>query len=162
MSGTVFDDQALVLRLEAMMLTPAHSLGLMKVLGQALVRTVQDRFASETDPWGRPWAPLLPAYAQFKRNPNILQEAGARGGLLGSIHYQAGLRQVVVGTDKVYGAIHQFGGTIRPKGAKALRFRLGARLVYAKSVFVPARPYLGFGPKDIAAVEEAATAFLAL
>ena len=161
MSGAVFDDQALVLRLEGMMLSPGRSLALMRVLGQALVRTTQDRFRTSTDPSGRPWHALNPAYAEFKRGPSILVESGARGGLLGSIHFQAGVRQVVVGTDKVYGAIHQFGGTIRPKTKKALMFRLGPRLVMAKSVFIPARPYLGFGYKDIAAVEEAAFTWLA-
>lgn len=157
-----FDDEGLVLRLERMTLSPMRAHGLMRVLGQALVRTTQQRFETETDPWGRPWTPLLPAYAEFKRGPGILQESGARGGLLGSIHYRAGTYEVVVGTDKIYGAVHQYGATIRAKNAKALRFRLGPRLVQTQSVFVPSRPYLGFGPKDIEAVEAATTAFLAL
>jgi phage virion morphogenesis protein len=158
----VFDDEALVLGIKGLALTPARSLGLMRVLGQALVETTRERFQTGTDPWGRAWAPLLPAYAQFKRGTKILVVAGMRGGLMGSIHYDAAPGRVVVGTDKIYGAVHQFGAVIRPKNAKALVFRLGPRLVRVQSVTIPARPFLGFGPKDIGAIEEATGAFLGL
>jgi phage gpG-like protein len=40
-----------------------------------------------------------------------------------------------------YAAIHQFGGTIKPKTAKALRFQVGGRWFTVKSVFIPARPF---------------------
>ncbi len=60
--------------------------------------------------------------------------------------------QIAVGSNRVYAAIHQFGGTIVPKTAAALVFRLGSRVVRAKSVTIPQRPYLGFGPKDQRAV----------
>jgi len=55
---------------------------------------------------------------------------------------------VKIGTNKVYGAIHQFGGTIKPKAGKFLVFRLGGRTVFARSVTIPARPFLGFGAAD--------------
>jgi len=50
--------------------------------------------------------------------------------------------------------VHQFGATIVPKDAKALCFMLGSRVVFAEKVTIPARPYLGFGPADLAAVFE--------
>lgn len=77
-----------------------------------------------------------------------------RGGLQGSITFRTGPDQVAVGTNKVYGAVHQFGATIRPKG-RALVFNLGGRKVFARSVTIPARPYLGFGAEDRQAVLDA-------
>lgn len=63
-------------------------------------------------------------------------------------------RNVTVGNDRPYGAIHQLGGrtaarTIRPKNRRALRFQLGGRTIFAKKVKhpgsdVPPRPYLPF------------------
>ena len=47
-----------------------------------------------------------------------------------------------IGTNLVYAAIHEFGGVITPKKAKALSFEIGGELIFAKSVHIPARPYL--------------------
>jgi phage virion morphogenesis protein len=52
--------------------------------------------------------------------------------LRNSIHYSAARSSVVIGSGKIYAAIHQFGG-------KAGRNR---------KVTIPARPYLGIGPGD--------------
>ena len=51
--------------------------------------------------------------------------------------------EVTVGTDRLYAALHQFGGTIRAKG-KALRFEIAGRVIFAKEVKVPARPFFPF------------------
>lgn len=51
---------------------------------------------------------------------------------------------VTVATDRIYAAIHQRGGVIRPKNAKALRFVLGGQVIFAKSVTMPARPFFPF------------------
>jgi phage gpG-like protein len=50
--------------------------------------------------------------------------------------------QVIVGTNVVYAAIHEFGGTITPKNAKWLVFKIGDQWVMTDSVDIPARPYL--------------------
>jgi phage gpG-like protein len=51
-----------------------------------------------------------------------------------------------VGPQTVYGAIHEFGGTIRPKTARALFFMdyrtAPGHLVMVQSVTMPKRPYL--------------------
>jgi phage gpG-like protein len=67
------------------------------------------------------------------------------GDLAASIHYRLrGNATAVVGTNMVYAAIHEFGGTIRAKNAEFLAFRLdGGRYVMTKEVQIPARPYLG-------------------
>jgi phage gpG-like protein len=73
------------------------------------------------------------------------------GGLMGSITMRAGANQVEVGTNKIYGPIHQFGGTIVPRKAKALAFRMGggnSPLTFAQKVTIPARPFLGISAGD--------------
>lgn len=44
--------------------------------------------------------------------------------------------------DVRYALIQELGGTVRPKKAKALVFKVGDRTVAAKSVTLPPRPYL--------------------
>ena len=52
------------------------------------------------------------------------------------------------GSRLVYARIHQFGGRIRATNAKALRFEAGGEAVFARSVTIPARPYLGWGAEE--------------
>ena len=47
-----------------------------------------------------------------------------------------------LGTNVIYGRIHELGGVIRPVKASALRFRVGGRWVTVRRVTIPARPYL--------------------
>jgi phage gpG-like protein len=49
---------------------------------------------------------------------------------------------VTVGTTIKYAAIHNYGGVIRPKKAKALSWTVGKHRVFAKKVEIPARPFL--------------------
>ena len=51
--------------------------------------------------------------------------------------------RVRVGTNKVYARIHEFGGTITPKRAKALHFQLAdGSWRTAQRVVIPARPFM--------------------
>lgn len=55
----------------------------------------------------------------------------------------SGVNMVVeVGPTVRYGAIHEFGGTIRPIRKKFLTFRIGGDFVNVKSVRIPKRPYM--------------------
>lgn len=121
---------------------------IMRAIGTGLVTNTHDRFDDEVDPEGNAWAPLNEEYAKSKRGPGILRESAMRGGLQGSITYRAGRDQVQVGTNKVYGAIHQFGGEILPKHGRFLIFKMGGKTVKARSVTIPARPYLGISNDD--------------
>lgn len=51
---------------------------------------------------------------------------------------------VTVGTDRVQAAIHQRGGVIRPKNGKFLRFMIGSKVIFARQVKMPARPFFPF------------------
>jgi len=142
--------------------------GILRAIGVGLARNVRERFDQGVDPDGRPWAALHPLYAPLKRGPGILRESAMRGGLQGSISSDVRGRAVVVGSNKIYAAVHQFGATIRPRNAPALVFRLatgqmvktkrGARpesaLVFAQSVTIPARPYLGLSARDADTIRE--------
>ena len=132
----------------------ADTTPVMKAIGVGLRRTVHDRFMDAVDPHGNPWAPLNSGYAAIKRGPGILRGAGVAGGLMGSITSRAARDSVEVGSNNVYAAIHQFGGTIVPKNAEHLIFEMAGGLVHATSVTIPARPYLGVGPLDEQVITE--------
>lgn len=117
----------------------------MHAIGVGLTASTHRRFVTQTSPEGVAWTALNPDYKAIKRNSRILTESGR---LRGSISASAGRDVVVVGTNVVYAAIHQFGGTIEAKGGGHLVFRLASGLVMAKSVTLPAREYLGISADD--------------
>ena len=140
-----------------------------RAIGVGLVRNTQDRFRAGRDPEGRAWKPLHPATLEMKRGPGILRESAMNGGLMASIAFRAdggsfgGGATVQIGTNKVYGAIHQFGGTIRPKNAKGLLFfRTPGGQVWgaAKQVTIPARPFLGISREDRETIQDVLGAFI--
>ena len=123
-------------RLAALDLRPAW-----KNVGLHLVQSTHDRFEAGRAPDGSPWKPLSPRTLVRKKGSGILRELAMQGGLMGSITYAVGDKELAVGTNKVYGRIHQLGG----KTGKGGR------------VTMPARPYLGISDADrteIAAVFE--------
>jgi HK97 gp10 family phage protein len=64
------------------------------------------------------------------------------GALANSIQIsQVSNTEYEVGTDLVYAQIQEFGGTIRPKGHPFLRFTIGDRVVFKRSVTLAAQPY---------------------
>jgi phage virion morphogenesis protein len=122
-------------------------------IGEHLQGSVEERFRTETDPEGQPWEPLSPFTLANKRNDKILTESGGPG-LRGSIHYQVGSNSLEQGTNKIYGAIHQLGGTIRAKRAPALAIGSpGGAFALVKQVKIPARPYLGLSEDDRQAID---------
>ncbi|MCW4589353.1 phage virion morphogenesis protein [Gluconacetobacter entanii] len=124
-------------------------------------RTVR-RMEQGIDPRGIRWetyAPLNPLYQENKETTHILIESGA---LRDDIHSEVEGNALLVGTDLIYGAIHQFGGVIRPKSAPALTFEMGGEIFHRGSVTIPARPYLGLGVGDEAAIIVRLDEFLSL
>lgn len=136
----------------------------MEDAGQYLVRATRSRFDQERDPQGVPWAPLSPEYRKRKKGGKILQATRK----LRNIAHQTTDTSVAVGTNRIYGAIHQLGGTIRQKSRSQLirfnkrgKFMSAAKAAKAKRqvktvqatigkrlVRIPARPYLGINRQD--------------
>ncbi len=117
---------------------------LMEGFGLYLESATIDRFENERGPDGRRWKPSLRARQQGGKTLTD------RAQLRSSIMSQAGPESVEVGTNKIYGGIHQFGGTIRAKNGEYLTFRLpgGLGVRRVKSVTMPARPFLGLSSED--------------
>jgi phage virion morphogenesis protein len=121
---------------------------MMRAIGTGLVTSTQDRFDDEVSPDGAAWAPLNPVYAAGKRGAGILRERAMRGGLQSSITHRAARSEVEVGSNKIHARVHQDGAVITAKGGGRLVFRLGNRVVHARSVTIPARPYVGISRDD--------------
>ncbi|MEM1055178.1 MAG: phage virion morphogenesis protein [Bacteroidota bacterium] len=140
-------------------------------IGETLLISTDERFEAEVAPDGTPWAPLSPAtlasaftagnasrqrkrrttkrggedtagFERFRARKKILQELGIRGGLRGSIAYEAEDGSLRVGTSKAYGRAHQFG--------------LGARSSVGGRAFaaLPARPFIGLSDEDEAVIAD--------
>lgn len=107
-------------------------------LMEGIARLVQEQTrhrieTEKTTPEGAAWK------ANWKGS-SILYESGA---LSRSIDYRASEDSAEVGSGLIYARIHQEGGVIRAKSAKALVFQMGNHLVQVQNVTMPARPYLG-------------------
>lgn len=107
-----------------------------------------ERFQDERDPLGTPWKKSQAAIDEERKT---LQKSGD---LYNAIERQSGQDFAAVGVygtggPAVYARIHQFGGTIRPKKAKALNTPFGWRA----SVTMPRRAFLGFSDEDIIAID---------
>lgn len=127
-------------------------------IGESLVSSTLERFEESKDPDGNAWTPSARAWGEGlkgkARRGLGLKGRGGRGfgktlvnkGLLrGSITYEATPQRVVVGTNVVYAAIHQFGG-MAGRGRK---------------VRIPARPYVGISEEDVLECRSMMTDFLA-
>lgn len=121
----------------------------------AIAQVLQSETDENFEQQGRPkWAPLHPGYAALVAGRGKMLNRSGASGLKGSIQTEFDNDGASIGTNKVYGAIHQIGGktaphTITPVSRNALRFTLGGRVVLAKKVNhpgskIPARPYLPF------------------
>lgn len=145
MAGVKFDGTAVTASLRGLLAGIENPAPLLEQLGEAVVlRSTRARFKSQAAPDGTAWAALQPWYKKEKsQNKNrVLTLSGQlRGQLVSQV---VGGKSVEVGSNLVYAAVHQFGGTIKPTNGKLLHFRGHV----AKSVTIPARPYLGLSDED--------------
>jgi phage virion morphogenesis protein len=115
---------------------------LMAEIGEMLVSSTKERFqpGNQAGPDGQKWAPNSPVtLARKKPQTNILTHRGLLGD---SIRYQVTDRgrNVSVGSDRVYAAMMQYGGTKRQ-----FPHLWGD---------IPARPFLGLSTDDRQAIRE--------
>ena len=137
-------------------------------IGRRLETSTAHRFETGTGPDGVPWRPSRRAERTGGRT---LVKSGR---LKDSISRVVLDREVLVGTNVKYAAIHQFGGAIRQQArtqvlafaasggrftsrARASRRRAGAvRVAFAqigaREIEMPARPYLGISEGDARAI----------
>lgn len=115
-------------------LTPA-----MRPIAGALEDRARQSFEDQRSPIGVPW----------KKSRRAEEDGGQTlidsGDLVNSMTSNWGKDFAEAGPEASggaarYAAIHQFGGTIRPRRARALRVGKS----FLASVTIPARPYLGF------------------
>lgn len=118
----------------------APAMGEIAAVGEATTRL---RFRTETGPDGQRWKPSL--RVQLYGGRTLTKD----GHLSGSTSANHGKDFAEWGMNRVYAAIHQFGGVIRPRSGGSLRFRLAnGAFVSAKTVSIPARPSLGVNDDD--------------
>lgn len=148
----------------------------MRSFGEYMRARTEERFSAERGPDGVPW----PASKTAKKQGRKVLTHTHR--LRRSITYKAGHTSLALGTNVVYGRIHQQGGTILiPGRAQVLHFRKfksgrnKGRTLFSKAskaqvgmkvqarghpVMIPARPYLGFNEADMAEAVATIKAYL--
>lgn len=160
------DDSQLVKALQNLCDLGTDTTPIMRQCAGIMAGAAEDAFDAQRDPvTGTPWVPLQKSTVAARQlaghDGKILQLSGS---LASSLERRYGNGYAVVGTNKQYAAIHQFGGktkahTIRAKFAKALRI---PGVGFRKSVqhpgsTIPARPFLGVGPQEIEEMRETIT-----
>ncbi|PMB01366.1 phage virion morphogenesis protein [Fischerella thermalis CCMEE 5273] len=127
------DDREIQQALGQLQTRLSNLLPVFKNIGEYMVLATTERFDNEVDPQGNSWHPLTTAtIARKQRKGKILKILQQDGDLRRTIVYQASVDRVEIGTNRIYGAIHQFGG------------QAGRR----RSVTIPARPFLGVSESD--------------
>ena len=132
---------------------------LLRQIGVEMESQTQERFDTQEDPEGNPWKLLAQKTAEYytEKFPGatlLVREGGLRDSVESQVQDSW---SVLVGATKEYAAIHQFGGDITPKSAKAL-FVPGYGLL--QKVTIPARPYLGVSSQNAAEIASIAQKFI--
>ena len=132
MAGAKFiiDDTEVRARLKQM--SDLDTADMLDDIGGYMVSVITRRFRTSIGPDGQPW---LPSERALESDGKTLVD---RGNLRDSVTYVVGRGQVAIGTNIVYGAIHQFGGQAG-RGHKAT---------------LPARPYLGMSDRDKTEIQD--------
>lgn len=125
------DDTALRSALAQLRATTGDLRPVFRDLGEALLNSTRARFSTQTAPDGSPWAALSPAYARRKKQ-NRDKILTLRGHLRGTLASQVTPDALLVGTNRIYGAAHQFGNPRRN---------------------LPPRPFLGLSVADRAEID---------
>lgn len=128
---------------------------LMERISEILLGSTEARFITGKDPAGAAWKP---SWRAQRLGGKTLVETSR---LASSFERAFGPKSAEVGTNLVYAPIHQFGGVIRPKAAKALRFFIkGVGWRSAKQVTMPKRAFLGVSDADRGEITTAIDGFM--
>lgn len=180
-SKVTLNDQATA-RLARLVGAVRHPGELMSAIAALMLTQTQRRFERQVGPDGTAWLPLSSRTAARKigkRRRGTANMLRVSTRLYRSLTTSSDDRSAEVGTNVEYAGIHQFGGDIQhyarsqtmsfkkvrkryrfatrgTKGAEERKITIGEH-----QVTIPARPYLGFGPNDITAIQDEASDFLA-
>jgi len=145
------DDSEVKALLMAMQRRLSNMTPVMKIIGDIIRTSVIKNFEVEGRP---PW----------KKSKRALIEGGQTltdtARLRKSIVAKAYHNRAEIGTNVKYAAIHQFGGVIKAKTHKYLKFKIGDRWAQKKQVIIPARPFLMIQDEDWAEIKHALTDYL--
>lgn len=132
--------RAVLMQLIALGKNPAPALEDIAVIGE---NTTRERFSTQLDPQGQRWKPSI--RAQINGGKTLTKD----GHLGDSMTHRSSSKFAEWGTNRIYAAIHQFGGLIKPKGATSLRFRLAnGAFVSTQQVDMPKREFFGISRND--------------
>jgi phage virion morphogenesis protein len=120
------DDRQVIERLDELIGRLDDPTPALRDIGEALLNSHHRRFEEQVAPDGTPWAPLSPAY-QAKKKKNADKILVLDGYLSGLLTYQVSSDGLELGTNRIYGATHQFGDPARN---------------------IPERPWLGLSDDD--------------
>lgn len=120
---------------------------LLSDIGEYLLGSTQERAAREMSPDGTPWPALSPRYAKRKekKRPGAKMLTFDHHMLGDQLSHQVDGSTLYVGTNAKYGAIQQFGGTIKHHAYSRVRDRA---TIGAHETTIPARPWLGIDHED--------------
>ncbi|PWR17637.1 phage virion morphogenesis protein [Zavarzinia aquatilis] len=156
---------------------------LLDAIGATARQDVWQNFEDQASPAGIPWAPLKPATLKRRgAGAQILRDRGNL--YKSMTYRVTGDDTVEVGTNLVYAGVHQFGGSIKREAREqVVHFRFaaegagkdgkGSRLRFTKAggrhaegayarkvsiggytINIPARPFLGVGPRLVERLNE--------
>lgn len=113
---------------------------LLQSIGRSVTTRIRLGFKASKSPHGETWRPLKMRDGQPLRDTRRLQS---------SIGANVNGDGVDIGTNVLYARTHHFGAVIVPKAArwnerarKFLAFQVGGRTIFARSVTIPARPFM--------------------
>lgn len=104
----------------------------------------------KTAPDGTAWAPN-------REGTSILLQTGQN--LLASVAFTSSAEEAVWGASWEYAHVHQDGAVITPKTAQVLQFKVKGKTVHAKSVTIPARPFVGLSDENRAEIDDLVSDF---
>lgn len=131
--------------------------------------STEARFDASKGPGGIAWKPIWSRQPKGKQKQvaPAMRKSGKplvdTGSLRRSIKSTVDDNSAFIGPDgsgtSKFAAVHQFGATITPKKAGGLLVFAGpdGGLIFAKSVTIPARPFLGIDGQDVADIGDAVT-----
>jgi len=153
---------------------------MLRDIGEYLLIAHDQRFANQASPDGTPWQALSPAYLK-RKTKNQDKILVLDGFLKNTLRYQVGNNELLFGTNRIYGAMMHFGGSIDVAArSQQAYFRQDGRTgdvgnqfvskrksnfaqwvtIGAYTIQIPARPWLGISGDENFAIAGIATRYL--